>query len=320
MGVHVLPPDVFREHMIARVTPTRWHDQVKEFILYPRGPGDIFRQVVKFAKVYIEKISGIDTPGNAILDRDVVLFGLIGLEDPVPDVQQVAEVGVHVERVSCMVNTVVGGGEDEFAQETKAGIFHEVLTHMNKSTPRAVNEHDGKQHDRRDARQDANGGPDKVGVGPLQEKVGIRNRQVHLLRSVVRRMQTPEQSHLMGKKVIDEVCKLPDNVTIDEPVPRKGNRQQRVGRQQTDTKRDDAKRDKLSDNAIEYVNKERDLILRPVEILMGKGHQDLNDHDKRNERRKNGLNPVPGAQRTVVAGANDLDESVDREEAGDLVP
>jgi len=41
-------------------------------------------------------------------------------------------------------------------------------------------------------------------------------------------MQAPEQSHLMGEIVIDEVSKLPDNITIDEPVPGEGNRQERV--------------------------------------------------------------------------------------------
>lgn len=229
--LHILLPDVFRQHMIAGVTPTRRHDQVKEFILYPGSPGDIFRQIVKFAKVYIEEISGIDAPRDTILDRNVVLFGLIGLEDPVPDIQQVAEVGVHVQRVACVVYAVVGGCEDEFTKETKTRMLHEVLTDMNKSAPRAVNEHDGKQHEWWDARQDANGGPDKVGIRAFQEKVSIRNRQVHLFRGMVGRMQAPEQSHFMGKKVIDEMCKLPDNITIDEPVPGKGNRQQRVGRQ-----------------------------------------------------------------------------------------
>lgn len=38
-------------------------------------------------------------------------------------------------------------------------------------------------------------------------------------------MQAPEQSHLVGEVVIDEVCKLPNDVTIDEPIPGKINRQ-----------------------------------------------------------------------------------------------
>ena len=176
MFLDILLPDVFRQLVIACVIPTRGHNQVEEFILYPGSPGDILRQVVKLAKVYIEEISGIDVPRDTILDRDVVLFGLIGLEDPVPDVQQVAEVGVHVQRVACVVYAVVGGGEDEFAKETKTRILHEVLTDMNKSAPRAVNEHDGKQHNGGDARQDTNGCPDKVGVRAFQEKVSIRNR------------------------------------------------------------------------------------------------------------------------------------------------
>ena len=42
------------------------------------------------------------------------------------------------------------------------------------------------------------------------------------------RIISAEQSHLMGEIVIDEVSKFPDNITIDEPVPGEGNRQQRV--------------------------------------------------------------------------------------------
>lgn len=40
------------------------------------------------------------------------------------------------------------GGEDEFTNETKTSVLHEVLADMNKSAPSAVNEHDREQHDR----------------------------------------------------------------------------------------------------------------------------------------------------------------------------
>lgn len=131
-------------------------------------------------------------------------------------------------------------------------------------------------------------------------------------------MEAPEQSHLMGEVVIDEVCKFPNDVSIDEPVPGKGDRKQRVRREQTDTISDHAKRNKLSNNPIEHVNKERDFILRSVEILMGKWQQDLYNNNEWNEGRKNGLNSLPGAQRVVVARTNDIDESLYWKEADDL--
>ena len=94
----------------------------------------------------------------------------------------------------------------------------------------------------------------------------------------------------MAQVMINEVSKLPDNITIDEPVPGEGNRQQRVWWEQSDTIRDDTKWNELPNNAIEHVNEERDFILRPIEILMCKCQQDLYDNDEWNERRKNGLN------------------------------
>ena len=121
-------------------------------------------------------ISCIDVSRDTILYRYVIPFGLIGLEDAVPHIEQIAKVGVHIQRVACVVYAVVRGREDEFTKEAKTRILHEVLADMNKSTPRTVNEHDGEQHDRRNAGQDANGRPDKIGVRAFQEKVSIRNR------------------------------------------------------------------------------------------------------------------------------------------------
>lgn len=261
--------------MIAGVAPSRRHNQIQEFVLYSGSADDIFYQVIEFAKIYIEEISSVDVPRDTILYLNVILFGLIGLEDAVPHIEQIAKVSIHIQRVACVVYAVVGRREDEFSKETKTRILHEVFTNVNKSAPRAVNKHDGEQHDGRNACQDTNGRPDKIGVWAFQEEMSIRNRQVHLLRRVVRGVEAPEQSHLMGEVMIDEMCKLPDDVSIDEPVPGKGNRKQRVRREQTDTISDNTKRDKLSNDPIEDVNEERNLILRSIEILMGKCQQYL---------------------------------------------
>jgi hypothetical protein len=47
-----------------------------------------------------------------------------------------------------------------------------------------------------------------------------------------------------------------------------------------------------------------------MEVLVCKGQQDLNNNDEWNKWRKNRLNSLPGAQRIVIAGANDVDQSV----------
>ena len=96
MFLDILLPDVLRQLMIARMVPAWRHNQVQEFIFYPGSTSDIFHQVIEFTEVYIEEISSIDVPRNTILDLDVILFGLVSFEDAVPDVKQVAEVGVHV--------------------------------------------------------------------------------------------------------------------------------------------------------------------------------------------------------------------------------
>ena len=75
-----------------------------------------------------------------------------------------------------MVYTVVRGCEDEFTKEAETSILYKVLADMNKSAPRTVNEHNGEQHDGRNAGQDANRRPDKIGVRAFQEKVSIGDR------------------------------------------------------------------------------------------------------------------------------------------------
>ncbi len=114
-------------------------------------------------------------------------------------------------------------------------------------------------------------------------------------------MQAPEKSHLVGEEVIDKVCELPDNVTKNEPVPGELYRQQRVWREQADT---------ICYNAIEYINEEWNLVFSPAEILMRKCQQEFDDDNEWNKRRKDGLNPFPGAKRIIIAGPNDFDESV----------
>ena len=133
-------------------------------------------------------------------------------------------------------------------------------------------------------------------------------------------MQAPEKSHLVGEKVINKVCELPDDVTKNEPVPGELYRQQRVWRKQADTIGDDAKGNKLSNNAIEYINEEWNLVFSPAKILMRKCQQELDDDNEWNKGRKDGLNSLPGAKRIIIAGPNDFDESLHRKEAGDLAP
>jgi hypothetical protein len=71
-----------------------WHNRIQGFIFLSWEPVRHFHQVIEFAKVYIEEISSMMFRGDAVLDLAVTLIWLISLDDAVPDIQQVAEVGV----------------------------------------------------------------------------------------------------------------------------------------------------------------------------------------------------------------------------------
>ena len=142
MFFYVLLTDVLCQLVITCVVPSWRHDQIKKFVFYSRSANNVSDEIIEFAKVYVEEISCIDVACDAILDFDILLFRLIGLEDAIPHIEQIAKVRVHIQGVACVVDAVVGGRKNEFTEKAETCIFHEVLADVYKTTPGAVDEHD----------------------------------------------------------------------------------------------------------------------------------------------------------------------------------
>ena len=84
---------------------------------------NVAKQVIPFTEVDIEKVTGLDFPCDTIFDFHFRIFRLVGSEDMVPDVEQVAEVGIHVKRIPRMVYPMVGWSQDDSTDNAESCIF-----------------------------------------------------------------------------------------------------------------------------------------------------------------------------------------------------
>jgi hypothetical protein len=90
------------------------------------------------------------------------------------------------------MNPMMGRGQDDMTQESKPGIFKQVLSHMDKSTPGTVYKHDEKKERWVYTGQNANGCSYYVSIRRLKKKVSVSDRKIHRFRSMMGRMQAPE--------------------------------------------------------------------------------------------------------------------------------
>ena len=102
-----LPPHLTRRLMLSRMAPAGRHDQVEEFVFNAGGFGYVFGEGDKFSEVGIQKTVRFHFAGDSVFDGDFRIDGLVGTEDPVPDIEQVAKIRIHVEGIPSMVNAVV---------------------------------------------------------------------------------------------------------------------------------------------------------------------------------------------------------------------
>ena len=208
--------------VVAGVAPSRRHPDIEELVLQAGGFSDVFKQANEFSKIHVDKTAGIDGSCDAVFYFFGGLFILICFEDPVPDVQQIAKIGVHVQGIAGMVYPVMGWGEDDAAHKAHASVLHNIFSYVDKSAPCAVNGHDEKKERWVYASQDADGGPDHICIWTFHEKMHVGDREVHGLWCVVSRVETPEQAYFVSEVVIDEMSEFPDDVSIDQPVPGEG--------------------------------------------------------------------------------------------------
>ena len=95
--------------MFSRVAPAGRHDEVQEFIFNAGGFGHVFGEGDEFSEIGIHEAIRFHFSGDSIFHGDFWIDGLAGSEDPVPDIQQVAKIRIHVEGIPSMVNAVVHG-------------------------------------------------------------------------------------------------------------------------------------------------------------------------------------------------------------------
>src|SRR5664279_6370195 len=109
--------------MLAGMAPARRHYQVQKFILNTRRLFYIAKQGRKFAEINIGKIIWVHLSRYTIFNRDFFFFIYISSKNLVPYIQQVTKIGIHVIRISGMVNTVVRWRKNDIIQKSKPGIF-----------------------------------------------------------------------------------------------------------------------------------------------------------------------------------------------------
>jgi len=104
---------------------------------------------------------------------------LEGAKEAVPDIEQVTKIGIHIQGVPRVVHPVVGRGHDDPVEESEPRVWQDVFPNMDKGAPCPIDEHDEEQQGRVDTGQNANGGPDDVGVGTFEEEMRITDGEVH---------------------------------------------------------------------------------------------------------------------------------------------
>ena len=101
---------------------------------------------------------------------------------------------------------------------------------------------------------------------------------------MMRGMETPEQPDLVANIVIDEMGQFPDNIPIDQPIPREAGLQQRMRRKESNAKPHRRNTDKTGDEPVGDINKKRHPVVFDPEALVDEGADDLDQNQQWNDR------------------------------------
>jgi len=96
-------------------------------------------------------------------------------------------------------------------------------------------------------------------------------------------MQAPKQPYFVGQKMIDEVRKFPNDVSINKPIPGERGGYQGDRGKQTNAKSGYAERNIAARYPVEGINKERNFVFRGMKFFVGQSHRHFKDDNKRNE-------------------------------------
>jgi len=102
-GFFLLPkpfgPDGRGRLVVAGMAPAGGHDDIKQLIDQTGRTIYVFSQRDKLPEIYVQEAPRVHFPGDPIHRRYIFPFGPIGPENPVPDIEEVAKIGIHVQGI-----------------------------------------------------------------------------------------------------------------------------------------------------------------------------------------------------------------------------
>jgi hypothetical protein len=117
-------------------------------------------------------------------------------------------------------------------------------------------------------------------------------------------MQAPEQADFMTEVMIDKMSKLPNDVTVNEPVPGESSVDDRVLFEQTDTEYDSSDRNEFAHEGIQHVREKRNFVFYRFEFSEDECLYYFDEKQYRKKRTENGEDTIVSKQLTVISGMN----------------
>ena len=305
--------------MVTGMAPAGRHPDVEELVFQPGGFCDIVEEADELAEIHVEKIACIDRAGDAVFDLFIKVLVLVCFEYPVPDVQQVAEIGVHVQGIAGVMHPMVRRGKDDAAHKAHPAVAHDAFSYVNEGAPGTVDSHDQEEQGRIDACQDTDGRADHIGIRGFEEEVHVGDGKVHGPGSVVRAVEAPEQPHFMTEIMINEVGEFPDDVAIDEPIPGEVSGQNGVFFKKADAKGDGCDGNETGDEPVSYKDKKWHAVVFDPEALVGGGPSDLDQQQEGDHGRYGAEDAVSGGQGAVVSFLVHFQQGPEAEETKQFV-
>src|SRR6516225_3908272 len=105
--------DFFGGFVISIMTPARRHDQIKQFVFEAWSFLHISPEIIYLAKVGVPEIIRVYFPRNAIFYRDIPILDLISSKDPIPNPNEIAKIGIHIQWIPGVVHAMVRRSENE---------------------------------------------------------------------------------------------------------------------------------------------------------------------------------------------------------------
>ena len=104
--------------------PTGWEKNVRQLIDKTGCFDHILKEGDKLSKIDVDKVTRIDFSGDAVFNVYFYLLLLIGFKDSVPNVEEIAIIGIDIQWIAGVVYPMVRGRQDQFVEKAHLPVFH----------------------------------------------------------------------------------------------------------------------------------------------------------------------------------------------------